>query len=53
MGLKPLAMVNGFYFYPLLAMNSGLFNLVKINSVIIEGTAFTLCKSHFGQCRYC
>ena len=53
MGLEPLAMVNGFFFYPLLVMNSGLFRLVKINSMIMKGTAFTLCKSRFSQCRRC
>ena len=53
MGIEQLTMVNGFFFYPLLAMNSALFRLVKMNSVIIKGTAFTLCKSRFGQYRYC
>ena len=32
MRLEPLAMVNGFVFYALLAMNSGFLRLVKINS---------------------
>ena len=53
MGPDPLAMANVFVFYALLVMNSGLFRLVKINSVIIKSTAFTLCKSHFYRCRHC
>ena len=52
MGLDLLAMVKVFIFYAPLAMNSGFFRLVK-NSVIIKGTAFTLCKSSFHRCRHC
>ena len=52
MGLDLLAMVKVFVFYAPLAINSGFFRLVK-NSVIIKGTAFTLCKSSFHRCRHC
>ena len=53
MGLDLLAMVKVFVFYAPLVMNSGFFRLVKINSVIIKGTTFTLCKSSFHRCRHC
>ena len=48
--------VNGYYnfvFYILLLMNSGIYRLVKINSVILKDTAFISSKSQFNRCRHC